>query len=38
MNMADNNLSNLAKLSMDDMQVVQGIGDCKAWQYSQLWN
>ena len=30
MNMADNNLSNLAKLSMDDMQVVQGIGDCKA--------
>lgn len=30
MNMADNNLSNLAKLSMDEMQVVQGIGDCKA--------
>lgn len=30
MNMVDNNLSNLAKLSMDDMQVVQGIGDCKA--------
>lgn len=29
-NMADNNLSNLAKLSMDEMQVVQGIGDCKA--------
>ena len=24
MNMADNNLSNLAKLSMDEMQVVQG--------------
>lgn len=30
MNMADNNLSNLAKLSIDEMQVVQGIGDCKA--------
>lgn len=30
LNMADNNLSNLAKLSMDEMQVVQGIGDCKA--------
>ena len=30
MNIADNNLSNLAKLSMDEMQVVQGIGDCKA--------
>lgn len=30
MNMAGNNLSNLAKLSMDEMQVVQGIGDCKA--------
>ena len=30
MNMADNNLSNLAKLSMDEMQVVQVIGDCKA--------
>lgn len=28
--MAGNNLSNLAKLSMDEMQVVQGIGDCKA--------
>lgn len=30
MNIADGNLSNLAKLSMYDMQVVQGIGDCKA--------
>lgn len=30
MNMVDNNLGNLAKLSMDEMQVVQGIGDCKA--------
>lgn len=30
MNIADNNLSNLAKLSIDEMQVVQGIGDCKA--------
>ena len=30
MNIADGSLSNLAKLSMDDMQVVQGIGDCKA--------
>lgn len=30
MNMADNNLSNLAKLSIDEMQVVQGIGGCKA--------
>ena len=30
MNIADGSLSNLAKLSMDEMQVVQGIGDCKA--------
>lgn len=30
MNMADGRLSNLAKLSIDEMQVVQGIGDCKA--------
>ena len=30
MNIADGKLSNLAKLSMDEMQVVQGIGDCKA--------
>ena len=30
MNMADGRLSNLAKLSFDEMQVVQGIGDCKA--------
>ncbi len=31
MNMADGlTSSNLAKLSMDEMQVVQGIGDCKA--------
>lgn len=30
MNIADGSLSNLAKLSMDKMQVVQGIGDCKA--------
>lgn len=30
MNMAEGRLSNLAKLSMDEMQVVQGIGDCKA--------
>ena len=30
MNMVDNNLGNLAKLSMDEMQVVQGIGDSKA--------
>ena len=30
MNIADGCLSNLAKLSMDEMQVVQGIGDCKA--------
>lgn len=30
MNIADGSLSNLAKLSIDEMQVVQGIGDCKA--------
>lgn len=30
MNIADGSLSNLAELSMDEMQVVQGIGDCKA--------
>lgn len=30
MNIADGSLSNLSKLSMDEMQVVQGIGDCKA--------
>ena len=30
MNMANGRLSNLAKLSFDEMQVVQGIGDCKA--------
>ena len=30
MNIVDGSLSNLAKLSMDEMQVVQGIGDCKA--------
>lgn len=30
MNIADGSLSNLAKLSMDEMQVVQGIGDYKA--------
>lgn len=30
MNIADGSLSNLAKFSMDEMQVVQGIGDCKA--------
>lgn len=30
MNMADNNLSNLAKLSMDEMQVVQGIEIARA--------
>ena len=30
MNIADGSLSNLAKLSMDEMQVVQGIGACKA--------
>lgn len=30
MNIADGSLSNLAKLSMNEMQVVQGIGDCKA--------
>lgn len=30
MNMVDNSLSKLAKLSMYDMQVVPGIGDCKA--------
>lgn len=30
MNIADGSLGNLAKLSMDEMQVVQGIGDCKA--------
>lgn len=30
MNIADGSLSNLAKLSMDEMQVVQGIGDSKA--------
>ena len=29
-NIADGSLSNLAKLSMDEMQVVQGIGDYKA--------
>lgn len=30
MNIANGSLSNLAKLSIDEMQVVQGIGDCKA--------
>lgn len=30
MNIADGSLSNLSKLSIDEMQVVQGIGDCKA--------
>lgn len=30
MNMVDNSLSSLGKLSMYDMQVVQGVGDCKA--------
>ena len=30
MNIADGSLSNRAKLCMDEMQVVQGIGDCKA--------
>ena len=30
MNMVDNSLYKLAKLSMYDMQVVPGIGDCKA--------
>lgn len=30
MNIADGSLSNLSKLSMDEMQVVQRIGDCKA--------
>ena len=29
-NMADNNLSNLAKLSMDEMQVVKGIEIARA--------
>lgn len=36
MNMADGRLSNLAKLSMDEMQVVQGIGEtARHLQYSQ---
>ena len=30
LNMCDNNLSQLSKLSTYDMQVVEGIGDCKA--------
>lgn len=30
MNMVDNSLSKLARLSMYDLQVVQGVGDCKA--------
>lgn len=30
MNMVDNSLASLGKLSMYDMQVVQGVGDCKA--------
>ena len=30
MNMVDNSLASLAKLSMYEMQVVQGVGDCKA--------
>lgn len=30
MNMVDNSLTKLSRLSMYDMQVVQGVGDCKA--------
>lgn len=30
LNMCDNNLAQLSKLSTYDMQVVEGIGDCKA--------
>lgn len=30
MNMVDNSLTKLSRLSMYDLQVVQGVGDCKA--------